>query len=232
MSPANRSRTRGRHTGDRRPDTGESRKIRPPASPSPVSGIPDPRSRRPVRIHNGHPRLRFDRRAVATAIHLLDAHAAEILDPSRLNAFSSSFFHLSSSSPGVPPGELSLALLTDSALARLHATFLDDASKTDVITFTGTPAFGLAPTESGLAGEICVSVDAARAFAAQHGRDFSGELTLYIVHGWLHLAGYDDLRPANKKRMRAAEARALDLLRAGRMMPRFAFAGQAPRTPG
>lgn len=130
-----------------------------------------------------------------------------------------------STTPGVPPGELSLAFLTDSALARLHATFLGDVSTTDVITFAGAPASGLAPTGSGLAGEICLSADAARAFAAKHGRDFSEELTLYLVHGWLHLAGHDDLRPANKKRMRTAEARALALLRAGRKIPRFAFAG-------
>jgi len=161
--------------------------------------------RRAVRIFNGHPRLRLDRRAVAAAVHLLDAHAAEILGPSP--------------AWGVPPGELSLAFLTDSALARLHAAFLDDASKTDVITFAG------APVGSGLAGEICLSADAAHAFAAKHGRDFSKELTLYLVHGWLHLAGHDDLQPAKKRRMRAAEARALALLRASRRIPRFAFAG-------
>ena len=172
-----------------------------------LSGLRFPKSgmRRAVRIFNGHPRLRLDRRAVAAAVHLLDAHAAEILGPSP--------------AWGVPPGELSLAFLTDSALARLHAAFLDDASKTDVITFAG------APTGSGQAGEICVSADAARAFAAKQGRDFSEELTLYLVHGWLHLAGHDDLQPAKKRRMRTAEARALALLRAGRKIPRFAFAG-------
>jgi probable rRNA maturation factor len=45
------------------------------------------------------------------------------------------------------------------------------------------------------------------------------------VHGWLHLAGHDDLKPALKKRMRAAEARALALLRSLRMIPQFAFVG-------
>jgi probable rRNA maturation factor len=174
---------------------------------------------RPVRIHNGHPRLRLDRRAVIAAIQCLDFHAAEILGRPLRNTLSSSLFHLSSSSPGGTPGELSLAFLTDPALARLHATFLGDASTTDVITFAGDPI------GSGPAGEICLSADAARAFAAKHGRDFSAELTLYLVHGWLHLAGHDDLRPANKKRMRAAEARALALLSAGRKIPRFAFAG-------
>jgi probable rRNA maturation factor len=103
-------------------------------------------------------------------------------------------------------------------LARLHASFLDDPSPTDVITFAGTPTLGQA-------GEICVSADTARSFAAGHRRDFSEELTLYVVHGWLHLAGHDDRQPACKKRMRAAEGRALALLRARRMIPQFTFAG-------
>ena len=42
------------------------------------------------------------------------------------------------------------------------------------------------------------------AYARAHGRDFSAELTLYVVHGWLHLAGYDDLVPAKKRAMRRA----------------------------
>jgi probable rRNA maturation factor len=163
-----------------------------------------------VRIHNGHPGLRFDRRAVAAVIHLLDARAAEILGSAR---------------PGLrpPAGELSIAFLTAAALARLHAAFLGDPSATDVITFAGVPALRQAPTESGQAGEICISADAAHGFAKKHGRDFSEELTLYVVHGWLHLAGHDDRRPAQKRRMRAAEARALALLRAEKRMPRFAF---------
>ncbi len=165
---------------------------------------------RPVRIHNGHPGLRLDRRAVAAVVHLLDAHTREILP-------------LTEASAGlhpVPPGELSLALLTAPALARLHATFLGDASRTDVITFS-SPAAGPGRTWAGPVGEICVSADAAHAFAAAHGRDFSEELALYIVHGWLHLAGHDDLQPPAKRRMRAAEARALARLRTAGQIPRF-----------
>ena len=44
---------------------------------------------------------------------------------------------------------------------------------------------------------------------------------LYVVHGWLHLAGYDDLEPAKKRRMRAAEARAMKLLRTAQALPDF-----------
>jgi len=101
--------------------------------------------------------------------------------------------------------------MTDGELSALHGQFLGDPAPTDVITFPPNPAFGSA-------GEICVSVDAAR---RQPGRDFSDELTLYVVHGWLHLAGHDDLQPAKKRRMRRAEQKALALLRAARVMPRF-----------
>ena len=113
---------------------------------------------------------------------------------------------------GCPPGELSIVFLTDDALAGLHGEFLGDPTATDVITFEGDPAHGVA-------GEICLSADAA---TRQRGRrDFAAELTLYLAHGWLHLAGYDDLVPAKKRRMRAAEARALRLLRAADAMPGF-----------
>ncbi len=153
--------------------------------------------KRPVSIHNAHPRLRVDRRAVTRLIHLLDTHATRFLG-------------------GPPAGELSLAFLTDIALAELHDQFLDDPTTTDVITFEGEPAFGTA-------GEICVSADTAAAFARQHGKEFSEELTLYVVHGWLHLAGYDDLQPAKKRRMRTAEARAMKLLREAGLRPDFSW---------
>ena len=185
MRRRNPSRTRASGSGDRGPENGE---------------------RRVVRIHRGHPRLRLDRRAVATAIHELDAHAGAIVGADRPRRL-----------PGIPRGELSLAFLTDAALAALHGRFLDDPSATDVITFAGDPS-------AGQAGEICVSVDAARRFACQHRRDFSEELTLYLVHGWLHLGGHDDRAPAARRRMRAAEARAMALLRAVRTVPEFSFA--------
>ncbi|HEX2853558.1 MAG TPA: rRNA maturation RNase YbeY [Opitutaceae bacterium] len=167
---------------------------------------------RPLSIANRHPRLRVDRRAVSAVIATLDAHAAKFRG-------------------GCPPGELSLVFLSDAALAELHGQFLNDPTVTDVITFEGEPA---APdhSETGLAGEICVSADAARRHLSSGKKSraprapdaaFSEELTLYVVHGWLHLAGYDDLQPAKKRAMRRAEARAMKLLRAGGDLPRFAL---------
>ena len=152
---------------------------------------------REVHLHRAHPRLRLDRRAVIRVIHLLDAAAARFQG-------------------GPPEGELSLAFLTDPALAALHANFLGDPTPTDVITFEAQPGMGAA-------GEICVSADTARAFAQAKKLDFSRELTLYIVHGWLHLEGYDDLQPAKKRQMRAAEVRAMKLLDAADAVPVFSL---------
>ncbi|MBL9186973.1 MAG: rRNA maturation RNase YbeY [Opitutaceae bacterium] len=170
----------------------------------------EPTARRDVAIACHHPRLRLDRRAVKRVIHTLDAEFPK----SPLTARKAKL-------AAPPPGELSLVFLTDPALAQLHADFLDDPTITDVITFEGDPALGTA-------GEICVSADAALrhvagrfSSAATRQRAFSDELTLYIVHGWLHLTGYDDLVPAKKRAMRRAEARAMELLRRHGSLPRF-----------
>ena len=153
---------------------------------------------RPLDVANRHPRLRVDRKAVAAAFGLLDAHARLFRG-------------------GCPPGTLSVAFLEDPALARLHARFMGDPSATDVITFSGDAA-------NNLAGEICVSVDAAERHARNTGARPSDEIALYLVHGWLHLAGYDDLRPAAKRAMRRAEARAMRLLARSAAVPRFKLA--------
>ena len=142
--------------------------------------------------------LRLDRAAVAAVVGILDAHAG---------AFRG----------GCPAGELSLAFVGDRELARLHEVFLADPSPTDVITFSGDPALGVA-------GEICVSADAARRQAGRGAGAFTRELMLYVVHGWLHLAGYDDLRPEAKRRMRRAEARAMRLIEPTLAAARFKLA--------
>ena len=161
--------------------------------------MPEPDVSRDVAVANQHPRLKLERRAVERVIKTLDAHHDEL-------ATNASVLR--------NEGELSIVFMTDAALAQVHADFLDDPTTTDVITFEGNPAVGTA-------GEICVSADTAAAYAKEHGRDFSAELTLYLVHGWLHLAGYDDLQPAKKRVMRRAEARAMALLQREKALPKF-----------
>jgi len=112
----------------------------------------------------------------------------------------------------IPPGELSVALMDDAALARVHAAFLDDPSPTDVITFPGEPG-------EGLAGEICVSVDAALREATRRGHPPERELALYLAHGWLHLAGLDDLDEAGRTAMRTGERELLARAEAANAWP-------------
>jgi probable rRNA maturation factor len=189
---------------------------------------------REVSIRNAHPRLSVPRAAVVKAVALLDAQFEMLpgdlahlsLPRIRLTSLKSKIGNPKSKIlSSCPAGELSLVFLTDPALAKIHGDFMADPTATDVITFEGDAA-------AGLAGEICVSADtAARYVGRPEGRAparpvvrqdaFAAELTLYLVHGWLHLAGYDDLRPAKKRRMRAAEARAMKLLREAKAVPAF-----------
>jgi probable rRNA maturation factor len=149
-------------------------------------------SGRELSVANRHPKLKLDAQRVEAVIAALDASAARFKG-------------------GCPAGELSVVFLTDRALAKLHDDFLADPTITDVITFEGNPALGVA-------GEICVSADAALRQAGRAG--FAAELTLYVVHGWLHLAGFDDLKPKLKREMRRAEARAMSLLKKGPGVPK------------
>jgi probable rRNA maturation factor len=126
----------------------------------------------------------------------------------------------------VPEGELSIVFVSDEELAGLHDEFLDDPTVTDVITFEGDPLCGSA-------GEICVSVDRAIEVAAELKVPVEQELALYVVHGYLHLAGFDDLKPELKRVMRRAEAAALKVIELEKLLPAFAFkAGRATKPKG
>lgn len=102
-------------------------------------------------------------------------------------------------------GELSIAFVSDRIIAKVHADFMNDPTPTDVITFPADAAMDFA-------GEIIVSVDHALAHAKAAGDAFNQELALYILHGWLHLAGYDDRTDKQRQQMRFAEQQALSVV--------------------
>lgn len=105
---------------------------------------------------------------------------------------------------------LEVVVVDDATLAELHQRFLGDPSLTDVM------AFDLGSAGGGPEGEIFVSAERARAVAAVRAGDARRELALYLVHGALHLCGFDDHEPAARQRMRAAEACVLEELGYGR----------------
>lgn len=138
-----------------------------------------------------------------------------------------------------PAGALSVAFVDDEKTCELHAQFLDDPSKTDVITFPGDDVFtepkrrNVSEKKAGVpadfgdafAGEIVVCVPQAMRAAQQFQTTPADEILLYLVHGWLHLAGLDDLADATRAQMRAAESEALEILRTAKAAPltRIAF---------
>ena len=72
------------------------------------------------------------------------------------------------------------------------------------------PADAADAADGGPDAEIYVSVERARAVARERGEeDWTGELLLYGVHGALHLCGYDDHEPEERRAMRRAELEVL-----------------------
>lgn len=138
---------------------------------------------REIQILNNHPELQIDETALEECIRILDTWGKY----------------------SVTDGELSLVFPDQEEMCRLHDEFLSDPKLTDVITFDGDPLL-----EFG--GEIFASADQAQIQAPHFNNDFSSELTLYVVHGWLHLAGLDDRAAETLKVMKDAEQEAMGLL--------------------
>ncbi len=97
---------------------------------------------------------------------------------------------------------LTIYLVTQPEITRLNETFLQHRGATDVITFDySDPGSGRAM----LFGEIFICVDEALAQARRFRTNWQSELVRYIVHGVLHLSGYDDQQPYARRRMKRAE---------------------------
>ena len=116
----------------------------------------------------------------------------------------------------IPNGELSIAFLDDDTVRVMHGEFLGDATSTDVITFPGD-------MDKDFAGEICISVECAAQNAQDSGTEISEELMLYVIHGWLHLAGLGDGTAEEAAEMRRREKDVMDFLRKRNLMVDFSI---------
>jgi probable rRNA maturation factor len=98
--------------------------------------------------------------------------------------------------------EAAIHFVTQSKICELHAQFFNDPSPTDCISFP------MDEEEQGgykILGEVFVCPQTAVEYAEKHQKDPYEETTLYLVHGLLHLLGYDDLDKRERLKMRAAE---------------------------
>jgi len=111
---------------------------------------------------------------------------------------------------GAAAAEVSVILVDDRRIARIHADWMGDPTPTDVITFP-LPAGG-DPGCDRLRGDLVVSVETASREALRLGWQARHELAYYLVHGLLHLTGHDDRTAAGRRRMRRREREVMGCL--------------------
>jgi len=99
----------------------------------------------------------------------------------------------------VEAAEITVAVVDDAEIASLHEQWMGLADPTDVLTFD------LSGCDGDFAGDIVVSVETAARVAREVGWHPKEELAYYVVHGLLHLAGFDDGTPGERRRMRRKE---------------------------
>lgn len=87
--------------------------------------------------------------------------------------------------------EVNVILVSDRRIAELHRRFMGEAGPTDVVTFQH--------------GEIVISTETAKRQARKFGTTARHELRLYIVHGLLHLHGFDDKTAAGAAEMKRVQ---------------------------
>lgn len=103
-------------------------------------------------------------------------------------------------------GELYYYFCSDEKLLEINRERLGHDFYTDIVTFP------LTDCDTVLSSEFCISVDRIQENAVTFGRSYESELHRVIIHGVLHLIGFDDLTDVEEKEMRTKEEEALDLL--------------------
>ncbi len=112
-------------------------------------------------------------------------------------------------------GEATLVLTDDEAIQALNRDFRDVDAPTDVLAFGAREdagAFVAAPEAGAYLGDVIVSYPRAVAQAAEQGHPVEQELNLLVVHGLLHLLGYDHAEEEEKAAMWARQEEILDNL--------------------
>jgi probable rRNA maturation factor len=94
--------------------------------------------------------------------------------------------------------ELSLALVGNSEIRKLNAKYRGKNYATDVLSF---PTGDHLPHPARLLGDVVISLDKTRAQAREHGRTIKEEMAVLLIHGIVHLLGYDHERSAREARV-------------------------------
>ena len=129
------------------------------------------------------------------------------------------------------PGGVCVSFLSPAGIARVNEDFLGHHGPTDVISFDyraeddpgfadGTDADNACDVDDADPSvELIVCPAVAFEQAMKRGLPYAEEVALYVAHGLLHAAGYDDLNPKAKRVMRRAEKRVMAGLRKAGLIP-------------
>ena len=101
---------------------------------------------------------------------------------------------------------LSIVLVDNSRIKELNKQYFNSDEVTDVISFP------LSNNKNSLSGEVIVSVETAVDTAGKRNISVEGEIVLYILHGILHLLGYDDGNEGDARVMHEEESKILKTL--------------------
>lgn len=110
---------------------------------------------------------------------------------------------------------LSVVITDDEAVQELNRQFRGVDAPTDVLAFGGDQGgdFVTAPGEPAYLGDVVVSYPRAVAQAEEYGHSIDRELALLVVHGVLHLVGYDHVNEAERVEMWARQNEILSLVK-------------------
>jgi probable rRNA maturation factor len=136
---------------------------------------------------------------VTIAIHITNRQKTLPIDRSRMRRAIQAILR----DAEIIQAEISIAVVDDPTIAKLHGQFLDDPTPTDVLSFV------LEQSEQSLEGEVVASADTARSCAARYKATPEDELLRYVIHWTLHLVGYDDATPRQRATMRTKERKYL-----------------------
>ncbi len=104
--------------------------------------------------------------------------------------------------------EVSVNFIDKIEISKLHEEYFDDPSPTDCISFPIDHEEKNTNIHS-ILGEVFICPEVALEYSRTHALDFATELSLYLVHGLLHLIGYDDIKDKDREVMRSMESKLL-----------------------
>ena len=118
--------------------------------------------------------------------------------------------------------EMGILVTGQDRMRQLHKEYMDEDDSTDVLSFAmrekgplDAPDFIFPAGDAAHLGEVIISYPQAEIQAAEHGHSAKKEIAILLIHGVLHLVGYDHDQPERQKKMHAREKAILKLVAEG-----------------